>query len=329
MNSHTVLPFTEIEITRVIDGKNIKIRLYSSFTLITGKSGICKSFFINGLAQNMLTREFVIKAEYPISFARDYSELMTTIQLSERHIIVVDESSIISADSNSQHKIRHCNHIFLCVGRNYSCKSDYPLQGIYFFEKQDDWFSIERAPELNVSNFVSKVAIVTESAQRRSECELLERFFNVVIPAGGIDNVNRLLRGSLLNSTETITVFIDLGNIGRNYLSLYEKLSRYPNINVYDYQCFEQLIYYSDLIVNRQKEEPFNYFSIENMYEDMLERAEIGYKHKKPLPSCVMTAPPRSLFDNIIGRGILSSLDNDDEIAIVKDKKAISMIDAF
>lgn len=328
MNSHTVLPFTEIKITRVLDNKKLKIRLYSMFTLVTGKSGICKSFFINGLAQNMLTREFIIETDYPISFARDYPELMTAIQLPEKQIIIVDESSIISADSNSQYKIRNCNHIFLCIGRNYSCKSDYPLQGIYFFEEQNNWFIVKRAPEFNVSDFVSKVAIVTEASRFRSECELLTRFFSVVIPAQGIDNVNRILRGEFLNDTNKITVFIDLGNIGRNYQSLYEKISQHPNINVYDYQCFEQLLYYSDLIENRQKEQPFKYFSIENMYENMLEKADIGYKHKKPLPDCIMNASPKSLFNNVIGQGILDSLENK-EAGLTKSKATISTIRAF
>ena len=78
--------------------------------------------------------------------------------------------------------------------------------------------------------------------------------------------------------------------------------------NVYDYQCFEQLVYESDLVKGERNLTPFSYCTIEKMYEDLLSKSNIGYNHSKPLcDSIQQAATNRTLFTGAIGEPLVES----------------------
>ena len=312
MHSHEKLEHTDIIFYRKADQKSLTIRLYSHYTCILGDSGIGKTCFFDTIADNAVTQEIEVRSEYPV-VPTTAATLETVMDVDERRIIMIDEANVFSQQGNMMNKINCSKHLFLCIGRSGNCKGDYPLQGIYeLFLDGNDWFHIRQAFDLNATNrFRKDMVMITESAENRSEHELLSQYFQNVRSACGRNNIPSRLR----TETEAV-VFADLGKIGRAYRLLKKRVDDHPGICFYDYQSFEQLLYDAPLLEKLHKtgnDSVFDAATIEAFYESVMEKETAGckgleYKHGKPLASGYLNAAPEKLFQSDIGYGILKAL---------------------
>lgn len=300
MQSHLGMPYHTIKITHRESGKEMLIKLYSHYTCITGESGIGKTFFFEMLRENSVFNIYEIESDFPITYVDDDNILETVLEVPQRRIIFIDETIAFSRQGSLMRKLNSSQHLILCIGRGLTCKGDYPLQGIYRLEMDkdyEDWFTIHPVFDLNAS-FQINDRIVTEAGDGKSEHYIISRT-HAAIPACGRNNVSKCL----LN-TETTTCFIDLGNIGRAY-SLLAKRIEGQNHNVFDYQSFEQLVYESDLVHGSRDVDSFAYTTIEMMYEKLLERENIGYKHSKPLCDNIKAACENGkIYTGVLGKAL-------------------------
>ena len=303
MHSHEKLEYTDLSFYRKADHKSLTIRLYSHFTCILGDSGIGKTCFFETIADNAVTQEIEVQSEYPI--VPTTATLETVLEVEDRRIIMIDEANVFSQQGEMMNKINQSKHLFLCIGRSNNCNGDYPLQGIYeLFFDGNDWFQIQQAFDLNATNqFRKDMKMITESAEKRSEHELLSQYFQNVQSARGRNRIASIL----LKETEAV-VFADLGNIGRAYRLLKKRVHDHPGICFYDYQSFEQLLYDAPLLEKfhtAKTNSVFDVTTIEAFYEFVLEKEtsackEFAYRHGKALPSGYLNADPKKLFQNDI-----------------------------
>lgn len=312
MHSHQKLEYTDLSFYRKKDHKSLTIRLYSHFTCILGDSGIGKTCFFDTIADNAVTQEIEVQSEYPV-VPTTAATLETVLEVEDRRIIMIDEANVFSQQGEMMNKINQSKHLFLCIGRSNNCNGDYPLQGIYeLFFDGNDWFQIRQAFDLNATNkFRKNMVMITESAENRSEHQLLSQYFQNVQSAHGRNRIPSML----LKETEAV-VFADLGNIGRAYRILKKRVHNHPGICFYDYQSFEQLLYDVPLLEKFHISENGSVFdasTIEAYYELILEKEtsgckELAYQHGKHLPSGYLHASPQKLFQSDVGFGILKAL---------------------
>ena len=289
------------------DTKNV-IKLYSHYTLVTGDSGVGKTFFFDLLSNNDELQLFDITSDYPILYAESAQVLQGFLDIPDIRIIVVDEAESILKTTGSffrqgetMRKLNDSHHLFICIGRSLNAQGDYPLQGMYELSMSGEFnFEIKPVFDLNCSTDVQEL-IVTEAGDLKSENYVLQQLYTNIEAAGGRNNVYKHLKGI------STTVFIDLGNIGRAYYLLCKRIKGTKH-NVYDYQCFEQLVYESDLVKGERNLTPFSYCTIEKMYEDLLSKSNIGYNHSKPLCDSIQQAAiNRTLFTGAIGEPLVKS----------------------
>lgn len=226
-----------------------------------------------------------------------------------RLVIMIDESSMLN--SNLIRKINESKHLFICITRSAPFKLDYPLFGMYRIESKcvnsSVEFDIIRMDPLPLArDFSKKYDIVVESAKGRSEHELLSNYIDGILPSGGRDNIERVLR----RLSGNVLVFADLGNIGKAYSILRKRCKNNKNIVFYPYVCFEHLLRSSELVksirAKLSKLNPFDVLSLEVYYEKLLEEETKGtvleYKHGKKLRSGYFDL---KVFDSKVGKGIL------------------------
>lgn len=148
-----------------------------AYTCIMGDSGTGKTCFFDTVAENAITQDIEIKSEYPF-VPVTAAALESVLDLQDRHIIFIDEANVFSRQGMLMRKLNRSHHLFLCIGRGFSCNGDYPLQGIYKLSFDSDWFKIENVCQLNVTErLLPDACIITEAAENHSENELLKRFF--------------------------------------------------------------------------------------------------------------------------------------------------------
>lgn len=281
-------------------GSSTSIRLYSHYTGIQGEmSGESKSYFVSKVSEGMTLGTLDISA----SLIRESNDIQTTekldislpfyvadggnieglIKLEQRSVILLDESTMFRDEVIRE--INECKHLIIGVSRGFPFKADYPMCGLYYLERDNDIFSIKSLPPLPLMEEGKEYRnIITESLNGRSECQLLSRYLGNVYSSGGKDRIQnklRVLTGSTL-------VFTDLGNIGRQY-RLLMKRSRSLDVQFYDYLCFEQLLYESEMTPKDYISDKSNFseLTLERLYEYLMEQSTAGtnlqYTHKTPI----------------------------------------------
>lgn len=315
MQSHEELEHTEICFRRKSDGKELSMTLYSHYSCIMGDSGIGKTCFFETIAENEVTNEIEIQSDYPIITAT-VGNLNGILDIPERRIVLIDESNVFGQQQRLMEKLNQSQHLFVCIGRAFTCNGDYPLQGIYTVHIQGDWFSISKAEELNVTQqFSRRQTIITESALNHSEHGLLRRYFDHFICAGGRNRI----QAKLLHIKSGI-VFADLGNIGRAYCMLLKRIRKNRDLAFYDYQSFEQLLYDAPLLYGCKTAETksiFDEMTVERYYSALLEEctrhsAELRYIHGGQLAPAYVQASAQELFDSKTGAGILKAISEEE-----------------
>ncbi|MDE7311867.1 MAG: hypothetical protein K2N87_09695 [Eubacterium sp.] len=311
MHSHEELEYTKICFIRKSDKKELSITLYSHYSCIMGDSGIGKTCFFETIAENEVTNEIEVQSDYPIITAT-VGNLNGILDIPQRRIVFIDESNVFGQQQELMEKINASQHLFVCIGRAFTCNGDYPLQGIYTVHIDGDWFSIKRAEELNVTRqFSRRQTIITESSPNRSEHEVLKPYFEHFICAGGRNRIQaKLLR------VKSGIVFADLGNIGRAYHMLLKRIRNNADIYFYDYQSFEQLLYDSPLLEQCRlagTKSNFDEITVERYYSALLEECtscckELKYVHGKPLACGYSCASAKELFESKTGQGILDAV---------------------
>ncbi len=300
---------TNITVTfsSLVNGSSVSIVLYSRFTCIYGEeSGEGKSHFFSvleeGLGNSGLAPSLKVdisNPEFGFTMAYGESDFEHAVMVTKRkNIILVDEASV--ALGKFQSLVNESQHIFICITRSLPFKMMYPLSGIYTVNRVQNGesydFSIEGLKELSLVSIKSIWSkfdyIVTEASKNHSEHELLSLYFDNVIAANGRDRLQKvLLTLSRSKPNCKILVFADLGNIGPAYAILAKRCKNNPNIKFYNYLCFEQLLYSSDLVrdLNRNSDSINRFMckSLENYYSKKLEvetyKTELEYRHGKPL----------------------------------------------
>lgn len=310
------MDYVDVSFISKINGSKTSIRLYSHYTCIYGaESGEGKSYFISIIEDGLSTDTLYVEiSDSSLQFAiADAMSLPLAFTNSSRYVILIDESSMLK--DNIVQQVNKSKHLFICVSRSMPFRMDYPLKGMYTLVRtvidgiEDiDIKSVEALPvETNFST--EKDVILTEAKEGRSENELLSIYLQNVKGAEGRDRLEKCLRGT----KDSVLVFADLGNIGLAYALLLKRCKQNPNIKFYDYLCFEQLLYESNLVqVLGNKPEigsVFDSFSIESWYEGLLEEFTkhtiLEYKHGKPLSKDFLNKRNfGKIFSSEVGRGI-------------------------
>jgi hypothetical protein len=255
----------------------------------------------------------------------DKAALDAVLNNPNRFIVMIDESAMLQ--DTYINKVNASKQIFICITRAMPFRMSYPMCGLYRVVKNKDLatgaesFEILRCqslPYAKLSDFNEKYdKIIVESAKGRSEHALLSSYLSNVVCANGRGRVEVLLR----NSKGRILVLVDMGNVGQAYKILLKRYSQNPRIQFYDYQAFEQLLYESSLVSKNNKDllNPFNYTSIEKMYENVLESETAGtaleYSHGRALPSGFTGRDNYDrVFDGCSGAGLKQYIDNFEDV---------------
>lgn len=269
------------------DNSSVSVTLYSHYTCLYGKeSGEGKSYFVSLISMLISTDQMdVVISDESLSFTIASSDSIRAIveNRSKRYVILIDETSMLSVGALVE--LNKSNHIFICVCRSLPLRLSYPMNGIYkiiWNEESLDILPIDCLPTMRYVD--KKRAIITESREGRSEHELLSVYLDNIVAACGRDRIEKKLR----HVDKPTLVFADLGAIGPAY-ALLKKRCKGKDILFYDYFCFEQLLYESNVVQELGEHVSLNVFdfiSIEEYYEKLLElstKKKIRYKHGIPL----------------------------------------------
>lgn len=308
-----VVTFTQKE-----SGKTLVISCVSHFTCVFGKeSGEGKSEFFSVVEEGIADGSVTISVEPKMNFTvATPATLEAILRNEDRQVIFIDESSVLQ--SSLLKKINKSKHVFINITRSMPLRGDYPLQGIYFLKRHDSWFELEKDESLKFMDKDSVYSeVIVESSKGRSEHEFLSQYLCNVTAANGRNNVEKLLR----NTSGKILVFVDLANIGRVYSLLVKRCKQNPEIRFYNYQSFEELLFYSKLIqeMSCNIEESFlDFLSIEQFYEKTLEKITKGtvleYKHGKSLAAPFLEKRNLdNILDSEVGRTLLYYLQKNKE----------------
>ena len=291
---------------QISTGNELFIDIYSHYTCIYGvDSGEGKTEFFEIVGSGVNTGDILIESELPFVLATEIN-FHSILTLSERSIIMVDEALILN--DNTIKKANNSKHLIIAITRNMPLKASYPLCGIYFIKRNaKGWFTIEKDDVLALAGNGDKFdTIITESGKQKSENELLSVYIDNLVAAGGRDKIEHVLR----NINGKVLVIADLGNIGGAYYILRKRCQQNPDIRFYNYQAFEELLV-SSLLVKRYGNEiylnPFDYLSLEQYYENVLESATAGtileYKHGSRLAEPFLDkSNQEDIFNSNVGR---------------------------
>lgn len=267
-------------------GQTFDIAINSHYTCIFGKdSGEGKTEYFNEMLTGLSEGTVRVTSEYPFYCIdiQGMSSLEPILNNPERSIYLLDEASVLKGGHIAQ--MNKSKHLFILITRTVPLRGNYPLDGIYFLTRCNGWFKSSPA-ELPMTDDIHGTILVTEACSGQSEHELLNVYYGNVVAAGGRDRIERKLR----NTSEKITVFADLGNIGAAYFLLRKRCEQNKHISFYPYKAFEQLLCESPLVkdFNRMfSESVFDFLSEEKYYEAMLQYVTKGtpleYSHGVPL----------------------------------------------
>lgn len=303
-----------------INGDEIIINLYSKFTCIIGdNSGEGKTEFYQQLYYRELNEDIEIVADYNVMMADSMQTLVDILKIDTKSIIIVDELAMIKW--NIMDVINNSKHLFICISRGLPIRLSYPYCGIYRLERTINWFRIvndDRLPVGNLDEIYDLIA--TESSNNRSEHELFSIYLDNLYPCNSRDNIFRKLR----KRKGKILVFVDLGNVGPAYLNLIRLSEINPDIRFYNYQCFEELLWYSPMVQSIKDglvNSNLDYVTIEQYYESILEKrtkgTDLGYEHGKPLSGSFTDINNyRKIFDSGVGRELMCYIDNNTDVIL-------------
>lgn len=284
----------------------VSLALCSKFTVIVGKdSGEGKSEFISALLDAKVSSKLNIQCEYPVAISLT-STLDDIMDTTVRKVIVVDEPNTINIKMIE--KMELSNHLFILICRGLPKRILCSYYGLYTLHREQDWFSIEKFNTLNISRKPRKPdVIITEAEDNHSENELIKAHTSInVLAAGGSGKFKKAYSGV---KDKKVLLLVDLGNI----LSIYRILKKYcNNAEIYDYQCFEELLCECQLVKNNANKvvlDPINFKTLEKYYEAlanaMTKGTKLEYQHGKPL-ACDFLEEKNfdAIFNNSIGSGL-------------------------
>lgn len=310
-------------------GQSFDIIINSHYTCIFGKdSGEGKTEYFNEILTGLSEGTVKVISEYPFYCIdiQGMSSLEPILNNPERSIYLLDEASVLKGSHIVQ--MNKSKHLFVLITRTVPLRGNYPLDGIYFLTRCNGWFKSSPA-ELPMADDVHGTLLVTESCSERSEHELLSVYYDNVTAAGGRDRIERKLR----NTSEKITVFADLGNIGAAYFLLRKRCEQNKQISFYPYKAFEQLLCDSPLVKNLGRtfsESVFDFLSEEQYYEAMLqymtEGTPVKYKHGVSLPKVFLDCRN---YEKIFNSEIGQLLYNDIKMQKDSDDENVNFCDAF
>lgn len=277
----------KVTFIRKEDNSSTSVTLYSHYTCLYGKeSGEGKSYFVSLVSMLINSGQMdVVISDKSLSFTIANADSVMAVIGNEkqRYVVLIDESSMLSINALSE--LNKSKHIFICVCRSLPLRLNYPMNGIYKVVWDDESLDIIPIECLPVMKKVDKKrVIITEAEDDRSENELLSKYLDNVIASGGRDRIEKKLR----YVDKPTLVFADLGVIGPAY-ALLKKRCEGKDIVFYDYFCFEQLLYESNIVQKLGdcvSLSVFDFISIEEYYEKLLElstKKKIRYKHGRPL----------------------------------------------
>ena len=290
-------------------GNSASITLYSHFSLILGKdSGEGKTHFFEFLRNLVRTNKLDVNnsLNLQVDFISDDTGIRAVMDAKSRHILFIDE--VLALSDEHIKMLNKTKHIIVCITRYDSLNIAVPMCGIYYIKRVFSdrvLFEIEKAEELRLyKGGIDTDIILTEAREGRSENELLSLYLDNVVSAGGGNGeiFNALSRK---HKDRSVVVMMDLGNIGSLYGKLLNICRKRGNVYFYDYNCFEELLYRSNLINKRASDNIFNYLSLERYFEKMLERSTLGtdmyFKHGEKLPVVFLD---KNNFDDIFNTDI-------------------------
>lgn len=281
-----MLPSHRVEFISNINGSKVSINVYSHYTCLYGEySGEGKTYLLDYIREGRNTGEIEVVVPKGYGFAiADEGSIDLALSNPNPFVIMIDEASALQ--ENVIKKLNKSKHIIICVARSMPLKMDYPMQGMYRVSFSEESFDIQLMEGLPVAVDGGRYdEIVVESSKGRSEHQLLSVYLPNVVASGGRDNIQKHIR----DASKRYLVFADLANIGRSY-QLLMKRSRQGNVKFYNYSCFEELLYESNLVKSIGvvvDADIFGFTTIEKYYEYLLEKktkgTNIEYVHGKPL----------------------------------------------
>lgn len=306
----------KISFNQLENNKTASINVYSKFTCIIGNdSGEGKTEFYSLLEEGFSDGSTSIDAPLPVVLVNE-GAFDGIIANKEPYICIIDEGGMFL-----DRRIRSMNkspHYFIIISRGITSNISYPYCGIYEIARDGDWFNIQHTSRLNVVKELhfKYRTILTESAPNRSEHELLSVYLDNVQACSGRDRIYKRIR----NAGDSTLIIADLGDIGPAF-SILSTMCKEYDIELYDYQCFEQLLYESQLVQQLQplmdSEESFSssYISVEKFYEKLLEERTkstyLEYKHKMPLSKEFLNKENLyKVFSSTVGEGLLNYINN-------------------
>lgn len=293
-------------------GKHAVINIYSKFTMVSGDSGNGKSEFIYTCEQEIGEGNCHItcSASYDVYLVSQDDTNYNFDKIKERCIFVVDEISM--RKTLNIKKMRTSNHLFICITRVSTICGNNPLKGSYTLGRKDDWFEFTQNTLPLYADGDAIDVIVTESAEDRSEHELLSVYTDKLVAARGRDNV----QDKLLQVSGKVLVLMDLGNIDNSYDLLAKRCKENKEICVYDYLAFEELLLKSPLVSKLPEIDApsrFDVKSLERYFEDLLsertKNTDLAYTHGAPLPYPYLNKDNfTQIFDSDVGRALMHLL---------------------
>lgn len=282
------------------------INVYSKFTCIIGNdSGEGKTEFYSLLEEGFNDGSVTIDAPLPVVLVNEgaFDGIITN---KDPYICIIDEGGMFL--DRRIRSMNHSPHYFIIISRGITSNISYPYCGIYELNREGDWFNIHHTSRLNVANELRTEysTILTESAPNRSEHELLSVYLDNLKACSGRDRIYKGIR----NSGNDTLVVADLGNIGPAF-SILSEMCREYDVELYDYQCFEELLFESLLVqqlpstsVTKRSSDSLD-VSIEQFYERILTERTKGtileYKHKAPLSREFLD---KKNFDKVFGSSV-------------------------
>lgn len=295
-----------------LNNQHAVLNLYSKFTTVFGDSGNGKSELIYTCKQEIEAGNCHVtcSAGYDVYLISQDDTNFNFDQITTRCVFVVDEISMHKTLNIK--KMHTSNHIFVCITRASTLCGQNPLKGSYTLNRKDGWFEFIQAtlPLYEDGNDIDM--FVTEAREDRSEHQLLSVYTDKLVAARGRDKVHK----KLFNTSESILVMMDLGNISNCYNLIIKRCRANPRIRFYDYLAFEELLFNSPLVSELpEKSVPtrFDSPSLESYYEYILtERTrftEFQYVHGAPLASPFLDKGNfERIFNSDVGRPLLHLL---------------------
>ena len=124
--------------------KELSIDCFSHYTCIFGKdSGEGKTQFYSEIEDGLLTESIEIEVTPQLPFTLATATTIEAIlENPQRQVILIDEGSMLKQSVIK--KVNNTKHVFISISRAMPLKMEYPLKGIYFLKRDDNWYKLEK-----------------------------------------------------------------------------------------------------------------------------------------------------------------------------------------